>query len=64
MKKIFHVMYDDDNKLLVAARELVAKGIHVNEVYSPFPIHGIDPIIGIKRTRLAITSFMLSLIHI
>ena len=51
-------MYDDDEKLLVAARELVGKGIHVNEVYSPFPIHGIDPVIGIKRTRLAITSFM------
>ena len=58
MKKVFHVMYDDDEKLLVAARELVGKGIHVNEVYSPFPIHGIDPVIGIKRTRLAITSFM------
>ena len=58
MKKVFHVMYDDDEKLLVAARELVGKGIHVNEVFSPFPIHGIDPIIGIKRTRLAITSFM------
>ena len=51
-------MYDDDEKLLVAARELAGKGIHVNEVFSPFPIHGIDPVIGIKRTRLAITSFM------
>ena len=48
MKKVFHVMYDDDEKLLVAARELVGKGINVNEVFSPFPIHGIDPVIGIK----------------
>ena len=51
-------MYDDDDKLLEAARELVGKGVHVNDVYSPFPIHGIDPIIGVKRTRLAIASFM------
>jgi len=58
MKKVFHVMYDDDDKLMEAARELVGKGIHVNDVYSPFPIHGIDPIIGVKRTRLAIASFM------
>ena len=58
MNKVFHVMYDDDDKLLEAARELVGKGVHVNDVYSPFPIHGIDPIIGVKRTRLAITSFM------
>ena len=58
MNKVFHVMYDDDDKLLEAARELVGKGVLVNDVYSPFPIHGIDPIIGVKRTRLAIASFM------
>ena len=51
-------MYDDDQKLLDAARTLVAQGIRVKEVFSPFPIHGLDPVIGVKRTRLAITSFM------
>lgn len=58
MNKVFHVMYDDDDKLMDAARELVGKGVNVTDVYSPFPIHGIDPIIGVKRTRLAIASFM------
>lgn len=57
-KKVFHVMFDDDDKLLHAAEHLVAKGLRVKEVYSPFPIHGLDPIIGVKRTRLAIASFM------
>lgn len=58
MNKVFHVMYDDDDTLKGAASQLVAKGIHVKDVFSPFPIHGIDPIIGVKRTRLAIASFM------
>jgi len=58
MSKIFHVMYDDDAKVMVAAKSLVGQGIRVKDVYSPFPIHGIDPIIGIKRTRLAIASFV------
>ena len=58
MSKIFHVMYDDDAKVMKAAKALVGQGIRVKDVYSPFPIHGIDPIIGIKRTRLAICSFM------
>ena len=58
MNKVFHVMYDDDDTLKDAASALVAKGIRVKDVYSPFPIHGIDPVIGIKRTRLAICSFM------
>ena len=57
-KKVFHVMYDDDDKLMAAAKALVAKGIRIKDVYSPFPVHGIDPVIGIKRTRLAIASFM------
>ena len=58
MSKIFHVMYDDDAKVMTAVGKLVGQGIRVKDVYSPFPIHGIDPIIGIKRTRLAICSFM------
>ena len=58
MSKIFHVMYDDDAKVMTAAVKLVGQGIRVKDVYSPFPIHGIDPVIGIKRTRLAICSFM------
>ncbi|MDA0903455.1 MAG: DUF3341 domain-containing protein [Bacteroidetes bacterium] len=51
-------MYDDDAKVLAAASTLVGQGIRVKDVFSPFPIHGIDPIIGVKRTRLAICSFM------
>jgi hypothetical protein len=58
MSKIFHIMYDDDAKVMTAAGKLVGQGIRVKDVYSPFPIHGIDPVIGIKRTRLAICSFM------
>lgn len=58
MSKVFHVMYDDDDTLKGAASQLVAQGIRVKDVFSPFPIHGIDPIIGVKRTRLAIAAFM------
>lgn len=56
--KVFHVMYDDDQKLMTAAQALVSKGIRVKDVFSPFPVHGLDPLIGVKRTRLAIASFM------
>ena len=58
MNKVFHVMYDDDDTLKDAASALVAKGIRVKDVFSPFPVHGIDPIIGVKRTRLGIAAFM------
>jgi len=61
VNKIIHAMYDDDTKCLEAAKQLVGQGIAVKECYSPFPIHGIDPVIGVKRTRLAIASFMYGL---
>jgi hypothetical protein len=60
-KKVIYAMYDDDHKLLVAAKSLVAHGIKIKDVYSPFPIHGIDPVIGVKKTRLAICAFIYGL---
>ncbi len=59
--KIIYAMYDDDDALLDGARMLVSKGIHVNEVFSPMPIHGIDDVIGVRHTRLGIASFLYGL---
>lgn len=60
--KIIYATYDDDMVLLEGAKKLVEKGVQIRDVFSPFPIHGIDPVIGIKQTRLAITSFIYGLI--
>ncbi len=54
-------MYDDDEVLKNSAKKLVAKGVKISEVFSPFPIHGIDPIIGVKNTRLGIMAFLYGL---
>ena len=54
-------MYDDDHTLLDGAKKLVANGVKITEVFSPFPIHGIDPVIGIKNTRLGIMAFLYGL---
>ena len=54
-------MYDDDDVLKDGAKKLVAKGVKIADVFSPFPIHGIDPIIGVKHTRLGIMSFVYGL---
>lgn len=59
--QVIYAMYDDDDILKDGAKKLVAKGVKVAEVFSPFPIHGIDPIIGIKNTRLGIMAFLYGL---
>ena len=56
--KVIYAMYDDDDVLKDGAKKLVAKGVKVAEVFSPFPIHGIDPIIGVRNTRLGIMAFL------
>lgn len=58
---VIYAMYDDDDVLKDGAKKLVSKGVKIAEVFSPFPIHGIDPIIGIKNTRLGIMAFLYGL---
>jgi len=59
--KVIYAMYDDDDVLKDGAKKLVSKGVKVTEVFSPFPIHGIDPIIGVENTRLGIMAFLYGL---
>ena len=59
--KVIYAMYDYDEVLKDGAKKLVSKGVKIAEVFSPFPIHGIDPIIGIKNTRLGIMAFIYGL---
>ena len=40
--KVIYAMYDDDDTLMNGAKHLVKEGVKVSDVYSPFPLHGID----------------------
>jgi len=60
-EKVIYVMYDDDGVLKDGAKKLVSNGVKISDTFSPFPIHGIDPIIGVKNTRLGIMSFLYGL---
>jgi len=62
--KTIYAIYDDDYVLLESAKHLVAKGVHIRDVFSPFPIHGLDPVIGLPRTRIAITAFIYGMIGV
>ena len=50
-KKVIYGIYDDDEVLLTAVKEIRSNNINIQEVYSPFPIHGLDHALGLKRTR-------------
>ena len=51
-------IFDDEEILLSSVKEIRSNDINIKEVYSPFPIHGLDPLLGLKETRLGIASFI------
>ena len=55
--KLILGIYDDADKALVSARLLKKHGFHVDDVYTPFPIHGMEKALGIKRSRLGVAAF-------
>ncbi len=54
-------IYDDDDVVLKAVREVKKAGVRIHEVYSPFPIHGLDIALGHPRSRLGIAAFLFGL---
>lgn len=49
--------YDTPGELVEAARRVRDAGYTDFDCYSPFPVHGIDPAMGIKRTILPVLIF-------
>ena len=63
-KKVLHAIFDDEEVLLSSVKEIKDNDIVISEVYSPFPIHGLDHALGLKETRMAITAFIYGCIGI
>ena len=57
-EKFIHAIYDDDDKLLDAIKDLKKNKVTIEEVFTPFPVHGLDHLLDLKPTRLAITAFI------
>jgi hypothetical protein len=51
-------VFDDEDVLLKAVKKVRNSGVKIHEVYTPFPIHGLDEALGYKRSRLPIAAFM------
>ncbi|MBO3698479.1 DUF3341 domain-containing protein [Roseivirga sp. E12] len=55
-------VYDDEDVLLSAVGKIRGAGIKIDEVYSPFPVHGLDDELGYKKSRLPIAAFMFGIL--
>ena len=51
-------LYDDETDLLKAVKTAKDDHLEIMDVYTPFPVHGLDPILGLSESRLHIAGFV------
>jgi len=51
-------IFEDEEHLVNASKELKDKKIPIFDVYTPFPLHGLDDLLDIKRSRLPYITFI------
>ena len=56
--KVLHALYNDDEVLMDAVKATRKAHHHIEEIYTPFPVHGLDKAMGLAPTRIAIASFI------
>lgn len=56
--KVIQAIYTDDDVLMAAVKSVKAEKHHIDEIYTPFPVHGLDKAMGLAPTRIAIASFI------
>ena len=57
-KKVIYGLYNDEQDLLQAVKAAKAGHLDILDVFSPFPVHGLDPILGLEESRLHIAGFI------
>ncbi len=57
-KDVIYGIYSDEEVLLQAVRNARGKHMEIMDVYSPFPIHGLDQAMGLEESRLHQAGFV------
>lgn len=58
MKEVVYGLYNDETELLDAVKKANEDHLEIMDVYSPFPVHGLDPLLGLAESRLHIAGFI------
>ncbi|MCS7297024.1 MAG: DUF3341 domain-containing protein [Bacteroidia bacterium] len=58
MAKYLVGLYNDEEKLLAAVTAFQQERIPIHEVCTPFPVHGLDQALGLRKSRLPDAAFV------
>ena len=57
-KKFVVGCFDDENVLFPAVKKVRLAGYKIHDVYTPYPVHGLDHAIGLRETSLHTAGFI------
>lgn len=57
-QRLVYGLYNDEEILLEAVKSANEEHLDIYDVYSPFPVHGLDPLLGLEESRLHIAGFI------
>jgi hypothetical protein len=60
--QVLYGLYNDEEVLLHAVKKAKEDHLEIMDVYSPFPVHGLDNILGLTESRIHIAGFIYGLI--
>lgn len=55
-------IFDDEDVLLSGVTKVRTSGIKIHEVFTPFPVHGLEDVLGYKRSKLPIVAFLFGML--
>ena len=55
-------VYEDEDVLMSAIKNIREAGVKIDEVYSPYPVHGLEHALGYKRSNMSIAAFLFGLL--
>ena len=58
MKKYISAYFEDEENLLRATKNLREQNLSIQDVLTPFPVHGLDQALGFKRSSIPTVGFI------
>ncbi len=56
--KYITISFDDEKPMLQAVKELKATNIVIDDVLTPFPVHGLDKLLDMRQSRIPTVGFI------
>lgn len=61
-RRVLIASFGSEDDILGATRAVRAAGLHVIDAYTPYPVHGLPEVMGLRRSRLPVLCFVAAVI--